>query len=649
MLSRQFTTECRPLLRAAVLFLILGQVSAVFAARVVGPWVPIFAGIEHSVSTNTPGANSFEHLQVVHALRIDLLDPGVQLLATPRIANYQSGVRETAGYKVKDFLKNHRLQAAINANFFNPTDYYLPSGTPMALSGLAISQGVVVSSQGSSADSAVIRFTEANQASIVYTNWPPSSTKGIYNAVSGTYPLVVQGVNAGYQYRSSGDQIHQANPRTAYGLSKDRRYLFLLTIDGRQPGYSEGAYDYETAGWLLLLGAFDGVNMDGGGSSTLVVQGSTGLPVELNHSNAVADSGNERTVGSHLGIFAHPLRSFINDVVAFPDDTAAGITWSTVSPSSTQVEYGLTTNFTDFSTLASAAVTNHSALLTQLEPGREYFFRIIAISLGQTNTSPNLTFTTTNYLRTNQLFGLDGIWRFTADNLDGIDWTAPNFDDSTWMGPGPGLLWVDARSTGPNPLVAPKAQELPTDPNNSSYPFITYYFRKHFQVTNAAPRTSLAFSAFVDDGAVFYINGTEAYRLRMDPAASPILNADLSIGYPCNGDATCSDDFSIGPDLGAQLSDGDNTLAVEVHNYNQLSPDTTFGTTLSITTPNAQSPSLAFTYATNTLTLNWSRNGFALQAAASPGGPWNDLPGPVVAGPVVPPISTSTLFYRLRR
>ena len=46
------------------------------------------------------------------------------------------------------------------------------------------------------------------------------------------------------------------HPRTAIGLSADRRFLFLMAIDGRQP-QSTGALDYETGAWMLLVGAAD--------------------------------------------------------------------------------------------------------------------------------------------------------------------------------------------------------------------------------------------------------------------------------------------------------------------------------------------------------------------------------------------------------
>jgi|LFRM01.1.fsa_nt_gb hypothetical protein len=58
-------------------------------------------------------------------------------------------------------------------------------------------------------------------------------------------------------------------PRTGFGLSRDKRYLYLFVVDGRQPGYSMGANTYEVAEWLRHFGADDGMNMDGGGSTTL--------------------------------------------------------------------------------------------------------------------------------------------------------------------------------------------------------------------------------------------------------------------------------------------------------------------------------------------------------------------------------------------
>ena len=187
-----------------------------------------------------------------------------------------------------------------------------------------------------------------------------------------------------------------------------------MVIDGRQSGYSDGALDWETAAWLLLLGASDGANMDGGGSSCLVMQDSTGVPVELNHDSASAADGVERTVGSQLGIFANPVPGFINNVTALADDTAATITWTTLSNSTTQVRYGLTTNFNFSTTLLTALATNHAALLTGLTPATGYYFAAQSQAGANLHVSSNFFFTTTNYVTTDSLFDVTHTWTYAT-------------------------------------------------------------------------------------------------------------------------------------------------------------------------------------------------------------------------------------------
>jgi exopolysaccharide biosynthesis protein len=59
-------------------------------------------------------------------------------------------------------------------------------------------------------------------------------------------------------------------PRTALGLSADGRWLYALVVDGRQKGYSDGADMEDLIAVMKAAGASDAINMDGGGSSTLV-------------------------------------------------------------------------------------------------------------------------------------------------------------------------------------------------------------------------------------------------------------------------------------------------------------------------------------------------------------------------------------------
>ncbi|NTU65482.1 MAG: phosphodiester glycosidase family protein, partial [Chloroflexi bacterium] len=86
-----------------------------------------------------------------------------------------------------------------------------------------------------------------------------------YTAITGNRALLTRGVNVNASTPADLD------PRTALGLSQDRHYLFLMTIDGRQPGYSDGAVDLNTAEWMIRLGAYQPHADDG--RATMIRQG----------------------------------------------------------------------------------------------------------------------------------------------------------------------------------------------------------------------------------------------------------------------------------------------------------------------------------------------------------------------------------------
>ena len=60
-------------------------------------------------------------------------------------------------------------------------------------------------------------------------------------------------------------------PRTAAGVSMDGKTVYLLAVDGRRDGWSVGASYPMLANILLGAGAYDAINLDGGGSTTFVV------------------------------------------------------------------------------------------------------------------------------------------------------------------------------------------------------------------------------------------------------------------------------------------------------------------------------------------------------------------------------------------
>lgn len=259
------------------------------SAQMPGPpatsdWKPLFQGID-TVHQSARLPRPLEG----QALRVDLRARGIRFLATPSARRPDC---HTIGRVTSRFLKENRLQAAINAAPFAPV--YSAELKPMKVVALTVSRGRVVSP---ATELPALLITRRNRASIAE---PPFDLRGVYTAVGG-FGVVLRGGKVG----GTGPPLH---PRTAAGISGDGRYLYLLVVDGRQAGYSEGITTAEVGEWLKNLGASDGINLDGGGTSAMAVQGADGRPVLLNRPIHAGIPGNERPSASHLGIYARKLR-----------------------------------------------------------------------------------------------------------------------------------------------------------------------------------------------------------------------------------------------------------------------------------------------------------------------------------------------------
>ncbi len=84
--------------------------------------------------------------------------------------------------------------------------------------------------------------------------------------------------------------VDTRHPRTAVAKLKDGKFL-MVTVDGRQPNVSVGMSLNELAEMLLELGAVDAMNLDGGGSTTMVVKDKVvNLPSDKTGERAVSDA-----------------------------------------------------------------------------------------------------------------------------------------------------------------------------------------------------------------------------------------------------------------------------------------------------------------------------------------------------------------------
>jgi exopolysaccharide biosynthesis protein len=89
------------------------------------------------------------------------------------------------------------------------------------------------------------------------------------------------------------------HPRTAVGVSRDGSRLWLVTVDGRQPGHSVGMSLLELGNLMRDLGAVEAINLDGGGSTVLVTRRRDGA---LGVANRPSDREGERAVGNALAV-----------------------------------------------------------------------------------------------------------------------------------------------------------------------------------------------------------------------------------------------------------------------------------------------------------------------------------------------------------
>jgi hypothetical protein len=374
----------------------------------------------------------------------------------------------------------------------------------------------------------------------------------------------------------------------------------------------------------------------------------SGNPVGLNKSSYVASRGRERYIGAHFGVYAKPIPGFINNVNVAPSDSTATITCQTPIPTTMQVDYGTSAGY-GLTVSNPAMLRNHVATLSGLNPSSTYFFRITCFDGADVSQSA-CTFVTTNFTSAlnTLVFDVTNKWKYSTNNLDGVNWQATGYNDSTWVGPSNGMFYVES-----GPTAGPKSTGLPPTggPQTGAAVFPTYYFRTHFNFNTNIPGMIVNFTNYVDDGAVFYVNGSEVNRLRMPAAPTPITYTNQATGSPCGGDATCADVFSLaGPQLASFVS-GDNVLAVEVHQYSAIvpSPDVVFGTVLSYSQPGGPKPVLNIIREDDTTTIYWNRAGFTLQQSNNPGGPWTDVPGPVRTSTYVTSTPGTARFYTLRR
>jgi len=153
------------------------------------------------------------------------------------------------------------------------------------------------------------------------------------------------------------------------------------------------------------------------------------------------------------------------------------------------------------------------------------------------------------------------VWKYLDDGSDqGTAWRQPSYDDSGWDR-GPAELGYgdgdEATVVGYGP--------------DSDNKYVTTYFRHTFGLDDASAITTLTVDLIRDDAAVVYLNGTELARSNISGTVNYLSRPDSTAGS-----ATESSWFILGGRDAGLLADGDNVVAVEIHQAAANSSDISF-------------------------------------------------------------------------
>jgi hypothetical protein len=152
------------------------------------------------------------------------------------------------------------------------------------------------------------------------------------------------------------------------------------------------------------------------------------------------------------------------------------------------------------------------------------------------------------------------VWSYHDQGTDlGNAWRAPDYDDSSW-------------SSGPAQLGYGDGDEATVVDfgGNPSNRHPTTYFRTRFELSDLENITGLTLELIADDGAAVYLNGTEVLRHNLAPDAGYTTLADSLKGQETENLVVS---FQLPPSTRSALVEGENVLAIEVHQGSLDSPD----------------------------------------------------------------------------
>jgi hypothetical protein len=383
-----------------------------------------------------------------------------------------------------------------------------------------------------------------------------------FSAVAGTtYQIAVDG----YATNAYGTIVFHMRIPNPYPVITNQPISQIVT-QGNNVSFTVGATG---PGPFTYQWRFNGNNITGGGATTPT----------LNRNNVQAQNQGTYTVvvGNSSGsVTSAPALLTVRTPPIIQTQPAS----LSVFPGDNVVFFVRATGFEPFTyqwSFNGAPIPGATAsnLVMNAVQGRNEGLYSVRISnvLGTTN-SRSATLTVNDGLVTvvfEPLLTFTNEWRYHALGEDlGTAWRFPGYDDSTWSN---GVALFGLEDPGVYPLDIETPFSLRTPLNVF---IVTYYFRSAFSLSNKTAISGLFVEGFVDDGAVWYVNGREAGRLRIagNPPVDGVTNSVL--GQSPNSEGQIS--ALVLPVTNAVS--GQNLLSVEVHQSSIGSTDVVFGMAL---------------------------------------------------------------------
>lgn len=391
-------------------------------------------------------------------------------------------------------------------------------------------------------------YNASVRGGIVYVSNSIVSTTGVGSGVPGTGEVPPTGTSSDNGGSGIYIDVDGTPPDTIFQIGSNWKYLANNT---RPAGWETTGYS--DAAWPSGNGQFgygDGDEttcVPSGGGGTLC--NPTGTKYISTYFRKTVNITNPSNYGDFsLGVYRDDgIVVYVNGVEVYRNNMPGGAVIHSTLASAAAPDDGNTLQTASIPTTAFVAGNN-----------------VIAVEIHQNSaTSSDLSFDM-------QLIGnppaavtfipFNSVWKYLDNNTRPAGWETSGYSDAAWASGNAQLGYGD----GDEATVV----SYGPDPNNK---YMTTYFRKNVNITNPSTYSSFTINLIRDDGAVVYVNGVEVVRDNMP--AGPILHttgASSNVGGAAESTAY---PFTI---ASSYFVNGNNTIAVEVHQDVPTSSDISF-------------------------------------------------------------------------